>query len=87
MGRLIGVAIRTSVPLALHFPRSIWKRLVGEPVAQADVFQTDTDCNEVAAILESMESMGVTKANFESLASMYFVGRQSDGRIVELFPG
>jgi len=87
MGRLIGVAIRTSVPLALHLPRSIWKRLVGEPVTQTDVFQTDTDCNEVAAILESMESMGVTKANFESLTSMYFMGRQSDGRMVELFPG
>ena len=87
MGRLMGVAIRTSVPLPLRFPRSFWKRLAGEPVTCADVFQTNTDCDDVANILESMESMGITKENFESLTTMYFVGRQSDGRVVELFPG
>ena len=87
MGRLMGVAVRTSVSLPLQFPRSFWKRLAGEPVTYADVFQTNTDCNDVASILESMESMGVTKENFESLTTMHFVGRQSDGRVVELFPG
>merc|ERR1712159_709649 len=73
----MGVAIRTSVPLPLQFSRSFWKRLAGEPVT----------CDDVSNILESMESMGITKENFESLTTMYFVGRQSDGRVVELFPG
>lgn len=48
VGVLFGVALRTSFPLPLDLPPSLWKQVLGEQPSLADLEAVDKFCVQVA---------------------------------------
>jgi hypothetical protein len=51
IGRMMGVALRSSVLLALDWPRLCWRQLVGDDSSSADLGQVDVN---LAALVRSI---------------------------------
>jgi hypothetical protein len=50
LGKLLGIALRCDVTLALNLPDTVWKRLVGRPVTFADVRAVDAGAGALASL-------------------------------------
>jgi len=88
-GQLMGIALRTQVPLPLALPSIIWRPLVGEDLSRDDLMAIDSDVVGLLEYFEHLEALGVTSENFEQLVGgdLRFVAPLSDGSSVELMPG
>lgn len=83
IGRLMGVAVRTSVRLALDLPELFWRRFVGEDVNIEHLRAIDHSF--VEGVLQPISTCR-TAASFKALfpSSLHFVISLSDGTEVEL---
>ena len=88
-GQLMGIALRTHVPLPLTLPSIIWRPLVGEDLSRDDLLSIDSDVVALLEYFEHLEALGVTSDNFEQLIGddLRFVAPLSGGTSVELLPG
>ena len=79
LGRLIGLALRTSALVSVDWPSFIWKPLVGEPLTREDLRQIDSGAVNTMELLEALDATG-----FESMPDMQWDVVRSDRSIVEL---
>jgi len=83
VGQLMGIALRTRLPLALDLPSTVWKSLLGQPLDAGDLESFDKLC------VQALSEIG--RLDARSFAAMFaeqrFVTQLSDGTEVELVPG
>lgn len=88
LGKLLGVAIRTSNNLNLSLAPVFWKRLIFDEVNTMDLKSFDECIFQTLEILRNLEAQGITEGNFSSaFDGETFTTRDSGGRVVELCPG
>jgi hypothetical protein len=88
LGKLLGVAIRTSNNLNLSLAPVFWKRLIFDEVNTMDLKSFDECIFQTLEILRNLEAQGITAGNFSSaFDGETFTTRNSGGRVVELCPG
>jgi hypothetical protein len=86
-GQLMGLALRSRVPLPLALSPLAWKPLVGETRTTDDLSTVDRNLTVAIECFQQIGELGVTSSNFEDLFDQMYVGRMSDGTEVELVPG
>jgi hypothetical protein len=87
VGKLMGVAIRTSNALELDLPSIVWKPLVGQELEVADLTAIDQICASAMAQLlddKTLEEKGINADNFEDVYGLDFTYPSADGTLVEL---
>ncbi|MDP2438848.1 MAG: hypothetical protein Q8P67_24145, partial [archaeon] len=100
VGRLMGLAIRTSVFLSLDLPSFFWKQLVGQPVSPADISQIDQSFARSLPLIRASKPSDWESSNSPSsstslggdgspglMADLSFMTMLSDGTEMELVPG
>jgi hypothetical protein len=86
LGQLVGVAVRTHVPLRLMLPSLVWKPLVLQPLQRSDLANVDFACVEAMDKLQRIEDLGVTAETFDTLFDEVFCAHAADGSRRELRP-
>eukprot|EP00163_Fabomonas_tropica_P003354 TRINITY_DN12848_c0_g2_i1.p1 TRINITY_DN12848_c0_g2~~TRINITY_DN12848_c0_g2_i1.p1 ORF type:complete len:3091 (+),score=552.10 TRINITY_DN12848_c0_g2_i1:91-9273(+) len=87
IGRLFGVAIRTSNPFVVNLPSFVWKPLVFQAVTRFDLEGVDQMLCQTLDFIQNIETEGVTPETFSDVLQESFVAHTSDDRRVELVEG
>jgi len=87
LGKLMGLAMRTSNLLDLNFPSIVWKPLVYQRVGPDDVRAIDLLSFKVLEQLKSLTAGGVAKEYFSQLVDYKFEIIGSDQKTHPLIPG
>lgn len=85
-GQIMGLALRSRVPLPLALSPLAWKPLVGEARATEDFVSIDRNLTVAIDCFRHIGELGVTASNFEDLFDQMYVAQMSDGTEVELVP-
>eukprot|EP00003_Mantamonas_plastica_P032759 TRINITY_DN905_c0_g1_i15.p2 TRINITY_DN905_c0_g1~~TRINITY_DN905_c0_g1_i15.p2 ORF type:complete len:1205 (-),score=565.17 TRINITY_DN905_c0_g1_i15:483-4097(-) len=83
-GKLLGIALRTSMTLELNLPSLFWKQLVEFPVNVSDLEAIDQMCVQCNRSLIDIDKKGVTSDIFEDVIEETFVTVNSAGEEIEL---
>jgi len=81
LGVMMGVALRTGFTLNLDLPNTIWKKLLGNDVNQADLEGIDKLCIQALGNLKKLD-----KEKFDVVIEQTHTTQLSDGKEVELKP-
>ncbi|KAJ9471066.1 putative E3 ubiquitin-protein ligase HERC2 [Diplonema papillatum] len=85
LGRLMGGAIRSNEPLSLYLPPFVWKKIVGQAVAAADLDGFDRLCYQCVENLASLSATGVTEDMYNrTFTTETFSTQLSDGAVLDL---
>ncbi|KNC55371.1 uncharacterized protein AMSG_11027 [Thecamonas trahens ATCC 50062] len=87
VGRLMGVAVRTSETLDLALCSLVWKAVVGEARDISDLAMVDTMAAQALAYVERIDEEGVDASCFTDIIDEMFEATLSDGTRVEVLPG
>eukprot|EP00741_Cyanophora_paradoxa_P013321 tig00020684_g12864.t1 len=82
VGRVMGLALRTAVQLPLRLPSAVWRALVQEPLAAADLRSFDSLCH---ASVEQLRRPSPSSAGEEAPRAPPRVYPLSDGTRVDLW--
>jgi len=84
LGKLMGVAVRSSTPLPLDLPSVVWKPLIGLPTSIKDLKDIDQFCGQCLDNLLHPEAHDINEENFSSIIFENFTTVLSDKTVVEL---
>lgn len=88
LGKLLGVAIRTNLPLNLSLAPFFWKRLIFDPLTSLDIKSFDECLYQTLDVHRHLEEQGINSDNFDlAFGGETFTTVDSGGRVVELKPG
>jgi hypothetical protein len=79
VGRLLGIAMRTSNPFPMRFPSMVWKALVGSPITRSDLEEVDRMLAQTLRLIEDCEAHGIPRADFVDVLDHYFTVPSADG--------
>jgi hypothetical protein len=78
-GRLIGIAIRSNVPMPLDFPSLFWKQLIGETPSREDLLSVDVTllnfASQVSAMTGNLFLLQDTQPALEDEFNMHYQGQ------------
>ena len=87
LGQLMGIALRTRLPMKLNLSSFVWKKLVGQEVTANDLKNFDIAAYQAYDQLQNLDRLGVTEDIFDDVFDEYFVTHDSAGQEVELCEG
>eukprot|EP00656_Telonema_subtile_P016446 TRINITY_DN18688_c0_g1_i2.p1 TRINITY_DN18688_c0_g1~~TRINITY_DN18688_c0_g1_i2.p1 ORF type:complete len:580 (-),score=186.68 TRINITY_DN18688_c0_g1_i2:103-1842(-) len=87
LGQLMGIALRTGLPMKLNLSAVVWKKLVGQQVTLKDLKGFDFSAYQAMEQLQNLDALGVTEDIFEDVFDETFTTHDSAGQEVELLPG
>jgi E3 ubiquitin-protein ligase HERC2 len=87
MGQIMGIALRTQLPIKLTLAPVVWKKLVGQEVSMRDLKQFDLSAAQSVEQLNDLDAIGVTRDVFDDVFEDFFVTHNSANEEVELIPG
>jgi hypothetical protein len=87
LGQLMGIALRTQLPIKMTVAPVVWKKLVGQEVSIRDLKQFDLSAAQAVEQLNDLDALGVTRDIFDDVFEDFFVTHNSAGEEIELMPG
>lgn len=88
LGKLLGVAIRTNLPLNLSLAPFFWKRLIFDSLTSLDIKSFDECLYQTLDVHRHLEEQGINSDNFDlAFGGETFTTVDSGGRVIELRPG
>ena len=87
LGQLMGIALRTGLPMKLNLSSFVWKKLVGQEVTVNDLKNFDLAAYQAFEQLQNLDMLGVTPDIFDDVFDDFFVTHDSAGQEVELCEG
>ncbi|KAL5481420.1 hypothetical protein EMCRGX_G021569 [Ephydatia muelleri] len=88
LGIMLGVAIRTKKPLALHLAQPIWKLLAGMTLTAEDLEEMDLMFIRTMFSIQGVHTSGVKEEEFSELIPIeFFEAEDMNGHFVPIVPG
>lgn len=88
VGIMLGVAIRTRKPLALHLAQPIWKLLAGMTLTTEDLEEMDLMFVRTMFSIKGMHVTGIIEEEFSELIPIeFFEAEDMNGHFVPIVPG